>query len=174
MLTQLKLAPRCEKMLINQRLTDTPHKGKQMKKETSGAKCWRETRLCAIRCRRGEIIRKSHFNALLLAEMSAGRVSAVREKEEEEITWCRDLFLVPNLMMNTRMVHHGRLSQWGPISLWLDLWHIYAPLSKGRVTPPEREQAAVHDWQEENYVAIIVNHGWIWGTTSSVFISRCL
>lgn len=56
----------------------------------------------------------------------------------EEITWCHDLALVHNLMMNTRPVQHGRLSQWGPISLWLDLWHIY-PLYLRDVTSMERE-----------------------------------
>ncbi len=132
--------------------------------------------ICEYGRGQGEMIRRSHLNALLLAEMSerfARCVSAAwaREREEgEEITWYRDLFLVPNLMMNTRLVHHGRLSQWGPVSLWLDLWHIYPPLSKGCVTPMERKGAGVHNWQEENYVAIIVNHRWIWATTPSAFI----
>lgn len=99
----------------------------------------------------GERMGNSHINALLLVDMRrlfsrcmSKEWERVRERgigrkrlkvgvggRGEEITWCHDLALVHNLMMNTRPVQHGRLSQWGPISLWLDLWHIYPPLSEG-------------------------------------------
>lgn len=157
-------------MLINQRLTDT--KGSGWKKRNKQCEMRLSVNMAGGRGKwYGDLI-LMHSYWLRWAGVSRAMCPRLeREREEgEEITWYCDLFLVSNLMMNTRLVHHGRLSQWGPVSLWLDSWHMYPPLSKGRVTPMERKGAGVHNWQEENYVAIIVNHRWIWATTPSAFI----
>lgn len=133
-------------MLINQWMTDTLHNGRQMKKREK--KCWCEMWLSlnAVGGREGGwetlILMLSYW--LIWGGFSQGGCPSVERERGigrkrlkvgagggEEITWCHDLALVHNLMMNTRPVQHGRLSQWGPISLWLDLWHIYPPLSEG-------------------------------------------